>query len=228
MRKLFFFFAGMFIISSAALANTAKQAEDSTKYTEYYGKYKFEAGSPIDEAEVLWKDGMLTLSTAMGDATLTWKGVDSFLMSYMDGILTFKRDGDKKVKALHISVSGTELDGAKDGAAAGGATAYADLLGKYKFEAGSPVDEVEIAMKDGGLIISSSQGDATMTMLGTDSFSMSYMDGIITFKRGDDKKVKTIHIDISGNVLVGTKEAAAGTSFRREDVMDERRAVAVR
>lgn len=226
MRKIFFLLAGT-IISSIALANNGIKMQDSTKYADYYGKYKFEAGSPVEEAEILWRDTSLVLSTAMGDATMTWLGVDSFVMSYMDGIVTFKRDDGKKVKSLHISVSGTDLDGAKEQAASS-ATAFADYIGKYKFEAGSPVDEVEIVIKDGGLVISSSQGDATMTMLGTDSFQMSYMDGIITFKRGDDKKVKGLHISVSGADLDGTKEAAAGTAFRKESMLDERKAVAGR
>ena len=229
MKKLLLLFAGVFIITSVTLAKNKTQAPDSTKYKEYFGKYKFEAGSPVDEAEVLWKDTSLILSTAMGDATLTWKGVDSFLMSYMDGILTFKRAGGDKVKSLHISVSGTDLDGAKEMVAGTADKAmFADLYGKYKFEAGSPVEEVEVMWKDTSMVISSAMGDATMTMLGVDSFIMSYMDGIITFKRGDDKKVKTINITVSGNTLIGTKEAAAGTALRKEDMLDEKKAVAIK
>ncbi len=132
MRKVLFLVAAMFVVSVSAFAgNNKKAAADSAKYAEYFGKYKFEAGSPIDEAEIVWKDTTLTLSTAMGDATLTWQGVDSFLMSYMDGILTFKRDGDKKVKSLHISVSGADLDGTKE-VAAGTAFRKEDMLNEKK------------------------------------------------------------------------------------------------
>jgi len=116
MKKLYVMLAGMLLLSTVAIAKP-RVATDSTKYTDYFGKYKFEAGSPIDEAEIKLADTSLTISTSMGDATLDMLGADSFHMSYMDGILTFKRGDDKKVKSLHISVSGTELDGTKEAGA---------------------------------------------------------------------------------------------------------------
>lgn len=118
MKKLSLLFASLLLISSAVLAKPRHTVTDSTQYADYYGKYKFDAGSPVDEAEILWKDSMLIISTSMGDATLDMLGVDSFHMSYEDGIITFKRTDDKKVKSLHISVSGTELDAAREEAAA--------------------------------------------------------------------------------------------------------------
>jgi len=62
-----------------------------------------------------------------------------------------------------------------------------------------------------------------MTMLGVDSFQMSYQDGIITFKRGDDKKVKSLHISVSGTELDAVKEAAATTMLRKEDLLNEKK-----
>ncbi|HVX50721.1 MAG TPA: hypothetical protein VHB48_11225 [Chitinophagaceae bacterium] len=118
MKKLSLLFASLLLISSAVFAKPRHTVTDSTQYADYYGKYKFDAGSPVDEAEILWKDSMLIISTSMGDATLDMLGVDSFHMSYEDGIITFKRTDDKKVKSLHISVSGTELDAAREEAAA--------------------------------------------------------------------------------------------------------------
>ncbi len=132
MKKIVFLLAGAFIISSAAMAKTKTTAADSTKYAEYYGKYKFDPGSQVEEADIKWQDTTLIISTAMGDATLTYQGVDSFLMSYMDGILTFKRGDDKKVKGLHISVSGADLDAAKQAPAAGTALRKEDLVGEKK------------------------------------------------------------------------------------------------
>ncbi|HWB26026.1 MAG TPA: hypothetical protein VG738_11130 [Chitinophagaceae bacterium] len=118
MKKLSLLFAAVFAVSSVVLAKPKHTAADSTQFAEYYGKYKFDAGSPVDEAEILWKDTTLVISTAMGDATLDMLGPDSFHMSYEDGIITFKRNDDKKIKSLHISVSGTELDAAREEAAA--------------------------------------------------------------------------------------------------------------
>lgn len=131
MKKTYLLLASLLLIFSAAMAKTKTTAADSTKYADYYGKYKFDAGSPIDEAEIKLVDTTLTLSTGMGDATMTMLGVDSFQMSYQDGIITFKRGDDKKIKSLHISVSGTELDATKEAAA----TTFLrkeDLLGEKK------------------------------------------------------------------------------------------------
>jgi len=106
---------------------------------------------------------------------------------------------------------------------------FTDFYGKYKFEAGSPVEEVGIVWQDSSLAITSAMGNATMTQLGVDSFSMSYEDGIVTFKRGDDKKVKSIVITVQGTVLNGDKEAdTKGTSLRRKDIMEEKKAVAMK
>jgi hypothetical protein len=69
-------------------------------------------------------------------------------------------------------------------------------------------------------------GDATMDMLGVDSFHMSYQDGIILFKRGADGKVNKIVIMVSGGTLQGPKEA--GTTMRREDLDEQKKGVAVR
>lgn len=132
MKKLYFLFVSVLVISSAAMAKTKGTIADSTKYADYFGKYKFEAGSPIDEAEIKMSDTTLTLSTAMGDATLDMLAADSFHMSYMDGILTFKRNADKKVISLHISVSGTDLDGTKEAAATTTMLRKEDLVGEKK------------------------------------------------------------------------------------------------
>lgn len=124
--------AGMLLLSTAVMAKTKVTAADSTKYAEYFGKYKFEAGSPIDEGEIKMADTSLIISTSMGDATLDMLGADSFHMSYMDGIITFKRGDDKKVKGLHISVSGTELDATKEGGTAFIFIKKEELIGEKK------------------------------------------------------------------------------------------------
>ena len=225
MKKMFFVFAATLFIASITHAQGAK---DSTTYKDYYGKYKFEAGSPIDDATVLWNgtEATLVLSTSMGDATLTLLGKDSFSMSYENGTLLFKRGDGNKVNQLVIMVSGTVLEGKKDEP---GAALYADYLGNYKFEAGSALDEINIVWKDGAATITSSMGDATLTKLGTDSFSMSYENGTVLFKRGSDGKVNHITIEVSGTTLEGTKSAApAGTALRKEYIMSERKAVAVK
>ena len=89
-------------------------------------------------------------------------------------------------------------------------TSYADYIGTYNFPDGSAVSEVEIGWQDTSLVISSDQGTATMSNLGVDSFSMSYADGAIAFKSGDDNKVKMIKISVMGMTLEWNKHQPIG------------------
>lgn len=116
MKKMIFVFAVMLLVSSAVHAQNLK---DSATYKDIFGKYNFEPGNPIDEAEIVWRDSSVVISTSMGDAVLDQLGADSFHMSYQDGTILFKRGDDKKVNQILIMVSGTTLDGKKAVAAKG-------------------------------------------------------------------------------------------------------------
>lgn len=84
---------------------------------------------------------------------------------------------------------------------------YAELYGVYTFEPGQAVDEVEILFEDSSLSIMSSQGTATLTKLGVDSFSMSAYDGTVVFRRdAETKKIIGLTIFVMGYTLEGTKE----------------------
>lgn len=84
---------------------------------------------------------------------------------------------------------------------------YSELFGVYTFEAGQPVEEVEILFEDSSLSIRSSQGVATLTKLGVDSFSMSAYDGTVVFRRNPEtKKITGLTIFVMGYTLEGTKE----------------------
>jgi hypothetical protein len=93
---------------------------------------------------------------------------------------------------------------------------YKDYVGKYIFPDGSGVDEVEITISDTTLTITSTQGTATMSKLGVDSFSMTYQNGTIAFKRDTDNKVNKIIIYVMGMELTGDKQKAATTTKRKE------------
>ncbi len=130
MKKLFFILAGV-VISSVTYAQDAMH-KDSASFTDYYGKYKFEAGSPVEEVGIEWKDSVLVITSAMGDATMTQLGVDSFSMSYEDGVILFKRGDDKKVKGLVITVSGTVLNGDREADTKGTSLQRRDLFEERK------------------------------------------------------------------------------------------------
>ncbi|HNP22168.1 MAG TPA: hypothetical protein PKM63_16375 [Panacibacter sp.] len=90
------------------------KAQDSTVFAEFYGKFEFKDGGPLTEASVEWLDNQLYLTTSMGNASMTKIGLDSFSISYADGIVVFKRDSStKKISGLTIFVTGMVLDAAK-------------------------------------------------------------------------------------------------------------------
>jgi len=63
MKKCIQLCVALLVISSGALA------QDST-YKEMVGKYKFPAGSVIEEAIVTWENGVLTMSSSAGISAL--------------------------------------------------------------------------------------------------------------------------------------------------------------
>ena len=92
----------------------AGKTQDSTACAEYFGKYIFDAGSPVSEVEIVWMDAGLNVTSAMGNATMTKAGLDSFNMSYEDGLIVFSRDSvTQKITGLTIYVTGMALNAKK-------------------------------------------------------------------------------------------------------------------
>lgn len=89
-----------------------------------------------------------------------------------------------------------------------------DFVGKYFFPEGSVVPDVDVVLADGALSMHSVAGSSTLTRLGVDSFTIVEFNGIAVFKRGDDKKVKGVHIEAMGYVLDGEKQPSGNWSFR--------------
>ena len=107
--KMYFSF---FYILLAIAAN----AQDTT-HKEMVGRYKFPAGSVIDEAIVTWDTGILTMSSTAGTSTLEKVKGDTFNVVSFNGICVFQRDASKKINGVHVDASGYILDGTKDAAA---------------------------------------------------------------------------------------------------------------
>jgi hypothetical protein len=93
-------------------------AQDTT-FKEMTGRYKFPAGSIIDEANVTVENIVLTMSSTAGTSTLERIKGDTFNVVSFNGICIFKRDDAKKVNGVHVDASGYILDGVKDAAAVG-------------------------------------------------------------------------------------------------------------
>jgi hypothetical protein len=84
-----------------------------------------------------------------------------------------------------------------------------DYLGKYVFEAGSPVAEVSLTLEDSSLVINSAMGSTPLEKKGVDSFYLAQYDALVIFKRKEGKSVETISIFVQGTELVGKKESGA-------------------
>lgn len=95
----------------------AGHAQDSTLKKEIMGKYKFPAGSVVEEVNVSEESGMLTMSSAVGTSALEQVKGDTFNIISFNGIAVFKRNDLRKVVGVHIDASGYVLDGVKDSVA---------------------------------------------------------------------------------------------------------------
>jgi len=84
--------------------------------------------------------------------------------------------------------------------------------GKYKFPEGSVIANVEVTIDNGVLTMSSSAGVSTLSLLGVDSFNIVNFNGYAAFKRNETKKIVAVHIEASGYVLDGIKDAVVAGS----------------
>jgi hypothetical protein len=88
------------------------QAQDTT-LTQFTGKYKFAEGSPVQEVVINVDNGTLVAASAMGSFVLQKTGEDQYYIADYQAPVIFKRDSNKKVIGLSISVSGMVLEAVK-------------------------------------------------------------------------------------------------------------------
>jgi len=88
-------------------------------------------------------------------------------------------------------------------------TVRKELIGRYKFPAGSVVEEVVVMQENGILMMNSTAGTSSLELIKGDSFTIVNFSGIAVFKRNEVKKVTGVHIDASGYVLDGVKDSVA-------------------
>jgi hypothetical protein len=101
------------LLIACCIMGLAATAQDST-YKEMVGKYKFPAGSIIDEANVTVENAALTMASSAGTSVLERIKGDTFNVVSFDGICIFKRNEASKVTGVHVDASGYILDGVKD------------------------------------------------------------------------------------------------------------------
>lgn len=100
-------------------------------------------------------------------------------------------------------------------------TTHKEMVGRYKFPTGSVIDEAIVTWDAGILTMSSTAGTSTLEKIKGDTFNVVSFNGICVFQRDTNKKINGVHIDASGYVLDGTKDAAT-LNENREVLMDEK------
>lgn len=82
---------------------------------QYVAKYKFPPGSVVTEINVVLDNGVLSLTSAMGNATIEkTTAADTFSIPSYNGTAIFTRNEGKKVNGLKIDVMGISLEGIKE------------------------------------------------------------------------------------------------------------------
>ena len=88
------------------------QAQDST-LTQLTGQFKFAEGSPVQEVVITVDNGALVAGSAMGSFVLQKTGEDQYFIADFQAPVVYKRDSNRKVIGLTISVSGMVLEAVK-------------------------------------------------------------------------------------------------------------------
>ncbi len=88
------------------------QAQDTT-LTQFTGKYKFAEGSPVQEVVINVDKGTLVAASAMGSFVLQKTREPQYYIADNQSPVIFKRDSNKKVIGLSISVSSMVLEALK-------------------------------------------------------------------------------------------------------------------
>lgn len=83
------------------------------------------------------------------------------------------------------------------------------LTGKFKFGEGSPVQEVEITVDNGALLIGSAMGSSVLQKTGEDEYLIPDFQAALIYKRDSNKRVVGLTINVSGMVLEAVKVEAA-------------------
>lgn len=98
---------------ATVLFTVAANAQD-TLQQQYVGKYKFAAGSPVTEVEVVLQDGVLTMHSAAGSSVLRFEKTDQYTIVAFNGLALFTRNQVGKVAGVHIEAMGYVMDGTKE------------------------------------------------------------------------------------------------------------------
>lgn len=189
------------LLSSALFLFSIAVFAQSKKLGDYSGKFKM-AGAPF-ESLVVTVEG----ESLMADAPGVGKGeifktdqADAFKEPNNDALIVFKRNDAGVVVELVIQVQGSELLGKKEIAD------QSEFVGKFVFEEGSPIPNVNVLIKDGLLFGDTEQGGAELRPTNKkDIFDVIGYDGTAEFSRDSTGKVTVVILNVQGMSMKGNK-----------------------
>jgi hypothetical protein len=100
-------FLSLFISSCLYL-----KAQDSLQ--QYTARYKFAQGALITEVDVVLDNGILQVSSSMGNALLEKTTADQFTIPLYNGTVVFIRNEAKKITGIKIDVMNINLEGTRE------------------------------------------------------------------------------------------------------------------
>jgi hypothetical protein len=87
------------------------QARNNADWREYTGSYVFSGDNLTETLEItLLRDTILTASSSLGEATLTYVEKDRFEFPKYGGVIVFERNEEQQIIACRISVAVIDLD----------------------------------------------------------------------------------------------------------------------
>mgnify|MGYP003519393944 CR=1 FL=1 len=107
----------LLLVIAIILTTVAVNAQQDSTLAQYSGKYIFQAGSPVPDATVNVAGQNMTVTSAMGTATLVKIEGDLFSLVEYSGTAEFKKNEAGKVISVIIRVGDTEIFGTKESAA---------------------------------------------------------------------------------------------------------------
>ncbi len=104
----------LLLVLAIILTTIAVNAQQDTTLAQYAGKYIFQAGAPVPDATVSVSGPNMSVSSAMGVATLVKIEGDLFSLVEYNGTAEFKKNETGKVTGVVIRVGDTEIIGTKE------------------------------------------------------------------------------------------------------------------
>lgn len=113
-RKIIEMKKSLLLVLAIILTTVAVNAQQDTTLAQYAGKYIFQAGAPVPDATVNVAGTAMSVTSAMGTATLVKIEGDLFSLVEYNGTAEFKKNEAGKVISVTIRVGDTEIFGTKE------------------------------------------------------------------------------------------------------------------